>query len=184
MHQMQRKRGGPAHWRRVAVVSTVAIAALLAACSDDDDPTAPNASVDEQVAFIDNIVPHHQMATMMADEALAKAVHAGLKNIAQRMKDDQNREIAEYREIRDSLTGVDTTPPPMRPEPIPSGPDFDREWILMMVAHHQGAINNSTLAHGSGVKSRLDSLAHHTIEEQREEQEELLDSLQVWYGGP
>ena len=181
MKQLQRTKRRGAHWRRLAVVSTVAIAAVLGACSDDD-PTTPDASVDEQVAFIDNIVPHHQIANMMADEALAKAVHQGLKNIAQRMKEDQTREIGEYREIRDSLTGVDTTPPPMRPEPMPAGADFDRRWILMMVAHHQGAINNSTLAHGSGVQSRLDSLAHHTIEEQKKEQQDMRDSLRVWYG--
>lgn len=182
MQQMQRKRGGEPHRRCVAVVSTIAIAVLLGACSDDD-PTSPIARVDEQVAFIDNIVPHHEIANMMADEALAKATRQWLRDFARRMMEDQTREIAEYREIRDSLTGIDTTPPPMRPEPMPAGADFDRRWILMMVAHHQGAINNATLAHGSGVRSRLDSLAHHTIEEQREEQEELLDSLQVWYGG-
>lgn len=182
MQQVQRRRGGAPHWRRVAVVSTVAIAALLGACGDDD-PTSSSASVEEQVAFIDNIVPHHEMANMMADDALAKATRPWLRDFAQRMKVDQTREIAQYREIRDALTGVDTTPPPMETQPMPGGADFDRRWILMMVAHHQGAINNSTLAHGTGVQSRLDSLAHHTIEEQREEQAELLDSLEAWYGG-
>lgn len=163
-----------------AVVIIAAVSAL-AAC--DSESTAPDASTEAQLAFIDNIVPHHQIATMMADEALAKAVHAGLKTIAERMKADQGREIAEYREIRKALVGIDTTPAPMTPAPIPAGPDFDRKWILEMINHHQGAINSSTLAHGSGVQSRLDSLAHHTIEEQKKEQQELRDSLRVWYPG-
>lgn len=154
-------------------------AAAVAAC--DGGSTEPEAGTSEQVAFIDNIVPHHLMANMMADDAIAKAVHPWLRTFAQNMKVDQTREIGQYREIRRQLVGSDTTPDPMMSQPIPAGPNFDREWILMMVDHHQGAINNSLLAHGSGVESRLDSLAHHTIDEQRKEQQELLDSLRVWY---
>lgn len=161
------------------IVGLILATVVVAACTSE--ATAPAASVEEQVAFIDNIVPHHQVATMMADEALSKAVRPGLKVIAQRMKDDQTREIAEYRSIRRELVGVDTTPAPMAPAPITPGPDFDRAWILMMVNHHQGAINNSLMIHAAGASSRLDSLAHHTITEQRKEQQELRDSLRVWY---
>ena len=150
-----------------------------AACGDS---TSPDAETAEQLAFIDNIVPHHQMASMMADDAIAKANREGLRTLATAMKADQNREIAQYRAIRQLLVGVDTTPPPMPPEPMPAGPDFDREWLMMMINHHQGAINTSTLAHGVGVRSRLDSLAHHTIEEQRREQQDMRDSLAAWYG--
>lgn len=157
------------------------VALVVMACGRSS--TEPDASVEEQRAWIDNIVPHHQVAGMMADEALEKAVHQGLRNMALRMKEDQDREIAAFREIRRSIVGSDTTPPPMRPEPIPAGPEFDREWLLMMINHHQGAINGSTLAHGVGVRSRLDSLAHHTIDEQRREQQEFRDSIRVWYGG-
>jgi hypothetical protein len=35
------------------------------------------------------------------------------------------------------------------------------------------------LAHGADVRSDLDSLAHHTVEEQRREQAEFRDSLRV-----
>lgn len=161
------------------ILLALATVSLASAC---EDVTEPEASEEEQVAYIDGIVPHHQIATMRADEALAKAVHQGLKNIAQRMKEDQGREIALFKEIRRDLTGSDETPMPMEPKEIPAGPDFDRQWILMMLNHHQGAIDMSTLAHGSGVEAQLDSLAHHTIEEQRREQQELRDSLRVWYG--
>lgn len=70
----------------------------------------------------------------------------------------------------------------MVPQPIPAGPDFDRMWLEDMINHHQGALDQSTLAHGSNVRSTLDSLAHHTIDEQQKEQQELRDSLRVWYG--
>lgn len=168
--------------RRTWAAAMAASAILaLAAC---EDSAAPDADEEEQRAFIDLIVPHHQMAQMRADEALEKAVHEGLRNIATRMKEDQGREIAQYKEIRAEVVGSDETPPPMMPQPIPAGPDFDRLWLEMMIDHHQGAIDNSILAHGSGVRSTLDSLAHHTIEEQREEQQEFRDSIAVWYGSP
>lgn len=160
--------------------ASIAIAGgLLFAAACSDDVTGPTA--DEARSYIDNLVPHHQIATMMADDALAKAVRAGLRSMAQQMKTDQTREVAELKAIRRELVGSDTTPPPMKPEPIPPGPNYDREWLLMMINHHQGAINNSTLIHGLGVSGKLDSLAHHTIDEQKREQQEMRDSLRVWY---
>lgn len=183
MHRQREGRGrAVAQWRRLAAVAAGVVLVGFAACDDEDDATGPNAEVEEQRAFIDGIVPHHEIANMRADEALAKAVHPGLRTIAQRMKEDQGREISQYKAIRQQLLGSSETPAPMMPMPIPAGPEFDREWMLMMINHHQGAIDLSTLAHGSNVQSTLDSLAHHTIEEQREEQQEFRDSIAVWYG--
>jgi uncharacterized protein (DUF305 family) len=166
--------------RRSATRRLVPVLALGASVACDDDSTEPDATTEEQVAYIDQIVPHHEVASMRADEALTKAVHEGLEAMAQRMKDDQTREIAQFKQIRLELTGSDSTPPPMMPRPIPAGPEFDREWILMMVDHHQGAIHMSALAHGANIGGRLDSLAHHTMEQARE-RDEMMDSLAVWY---
>lgn len=174
-------RRAAAVWRRWSVIAGAVVALFAAACTNDDS-TGPNASVEERRAFIDGIVPHHQMASMMADDAIAKAVHAGLRTMAQTMKTDQNREIDQYKAIRQQLLGSQDTPDPMMPQPMPAGPDFDRQWLLMMIEHHQGAIDMSTLAHGSNVRSTLDSLAHHTIDEQKKEQQDMRDSLRVWYG--
>ena len=126
--------------------------AIAGAGACNDDATGPAASVEEQRAFIDGIVPHHQMASMMADEAIAKAVHQGLRTMAQTMKTDQNREIERYKDIRQQILGSEDTPDPMMMQPIPAGPDFDRQWLIMMIDHHQGAIDMSTLAHGSNVR--------------------------------
>lgn len=169
--------------RKLGVALVVGAGVLGAGCNDDS--TGPGrASVDEQVAYIDGIVPHHQIALMRADEALAKAVHPGLKAIAQRMKEDQGREISEFQAYRQQIANSAETPAPMMPQPIPAGAAFDSLWMTGMMNHHQGAVDMSTLALGSGVPYPLDSLARHTIEEQRMEQEEFQDSLRVWYGTP
>lgn len=65
---------------------------------------------------------------------------------------------------------------------MPAGEMFDKMFLHSMIDHHQGAIDQSVLALGAGVASPLDSLVDHTIEAQRMEQEEMNDSLQVWYG--
>ena len=124
---------------------------------------------------------HHQIATRRADEALAKANQQDPKNIAQRMKEDQAREIARVKAIHLNITGSDTTPPPMMPQQIPAGPEFERQWLTMMIDHHPGAIDQSLLVQGAGAGGMLNSLARHTIDEQREEQQEFRDSLRVWY---
>lgn len=159
------------------------LAALLAAGSlaCGEDTTSSDASVEEQRAYIDAIVPHREVALIRADEALAKATRQWLKDMAGEMKADQMAEIALFRDHRETLTGSDSTPPPMMPQPIPAGADFDRLWMEDMLGHHQGAIDQSLLALGSGVPYPLDSLARHTIEEQRREQQMLRDSLAVWF---
>jgi uncharacterized protein (DUF305 family) len=158
------------------------VAAVFLALAACEGAVEPDANVEEQVAYIDAIVPHHQIALMRADEALAKANRPGTRRVAERMKEDQAREIAQFRAIRQELAGSAETPPPMTPAPIPAGTEFDRMFYQMMIPHHQGAIDQSTLAHGANVRAELDSLAHHTIEEQRMEQQEFRDSLRIIFG--
>lgn len=89
-----------------------------------------------------------------------------------------------FTDVRADLTGSAETPPPMMPAPIPAGPDFERMWATMMINHHQGAIDMSRLALGANVQFPLDTLARFTIEAQTREQQELRDSIAVWYGTP
>ena len=158
------------------------LAAALGAVACEDNATEPDATVDEQVSYIKAIVPHHQIAIMRADEALAKANREGTRRVAERMKEDQSGEIEQFLAILEDIAPGETTPPPMTPEPIPAGPEFDEMFYRMMIPHHQGAIDVSNLAHGSNVRADLDSLVHHTIVEQQNEQEEFADSLMIIFG--
>lgn len=154
-------------------------------CMDDDLVESETGNGDEtresSRAYIDAIVPHHEMALMMAEEAMAKAVHPGLKEMAEKMKEDQSREISQFKQIRTTLIGSDTTPDPMEMKEMPAGPEFDKMFLHMMIDHHQGAIDQSVLALDAGVARPLDSLANNTIEMQRMEQSKMNDSLRAWY---
>lgn len=156
----------------------------LAGCTHekDDSATGPGPTDESNRAYIDGIVPHHEMALMMADEAMMKAVHPSLKEMAGKMKEDQSKEIDIFKDTRTRLFGSDATPDPMPMKEIPAGPEFDKIFIHMMIDHHQGAIDQSVLALDAGVVNPLDSLASTTVEKQKMEQQMLQDSLKAWYG--
>jgi uncharacterized protein (DUF305 family)/uncharacterized cupredoxin-like copper-binding protein len=61
------------------------------------------------LAFIDAMVPHHQMAVMMAQVATTRAEHPELQALAQTMIDDQQREIEQMEALRAAWSGA-TTP--------------------------------------------------------------------------
>lgn len=60
-------------------------------------------------AFIDLMVPHHEMAVMMSRHALAGARNEGVRGLARRMVEEQSGEIAELKRLRRSLFGSDST---------------------------------------------------------------------------
>jgi uncharacterized protein (DUF305 family) len=77
------------------------------------DPNALVASFcgaeDPDLAFIDLTIPHHQMAITASEAALEQATHDEIRKIAERVIQDQQREIDELQMIQSELTG-DGTP--------------------------------------------------------------------------
>jgi len=63
------------------------------------------AAEDYDLAFIDQTIPHHQMAIDASEIALDQAVHPELAAIAQEVIDAQQTEIDELETIRAELTG-------------------------------------------------------------------------------
>ena len=67
------------------------------------------------LAFIDQTIPHHEMAIVSSESALEQAVHPEIANIAKEVIDAQQAEIDELEMIRVELTGGAT------PEATPAG---------------------------------------------------------------
>jgi uncharacterized protein (DUF305 family) len=63
---------------------------------------------DPDLAFIDLTIPHHEMAVMASEAALEQATHDEIRTIAERVIQDQHREIDELSAIRQELTGEAT----------------------------------------------------------------------------
>jgi uncharacterized protein (DUF305 family) len=66
------------------------------------------AAGDPNLAFIDLVIPHHQSAIAASEAALERATHDELKAFAQKVIEDQQREIDELMAIRAELTGTGT----------------------------------------------------------------------------
>lgn len=152
---------------------------LVAAC---DDSTAPRAATEADRSFIDAMVPHHGMARLSADMAIARANRPELRAKAQEMKDMQGEEIALLTSWKQNWFGTDSVPTPMMPRDIPAGANFDLEWMRMMITHHQGAIDVATLTLRADARPESDSLARAIIDMQRQEQQQFRSWAQQWYG--
>lgn len=104
--------------------------------------------------FLELMVPHHMMAVQMAQIELRRGKEPRVEAMAQRMLDDQQREIAQMRGWYKELTGKEI---PMghggmsademaamgmsmdMPKLI-SSTQPDREFMEQMIPHHAGAI--------------------------------------------
>lgn len=159
-------------------------AALLigAGCMDssEHDGTTEGVApvvIENDVEFIDAMVPHHEMAVMMADMELAKGSDAHVKEMAQTMKDAQTTEIAELMATRKRLTGSDQVPEmhdPHMDEDMDAmmaaqGAALDRMFLEHMVPHHAGAIQMAHNALPNLKEANLKAIAGMIIESQSEE---------------
>jgi uncharacterized protein (DUF305 family) len=165
-----------------AWIAIGAAAGLLAGCGNERDHSGPVQANDANRAFIDRMVPHHEMALMMADDALAKAKHAELKTFAQKVKDDQTREITQMKQYRQEWFGSKATPPMdhSQMKSMAAGPDFDRMWSEGMIKHHQDAIDMANRVLTSPARPETKTLAQQVIDAQKKEQDQLRAWIKAW----
>jgi uncharacterized protein (DUF305 family) len=114
----------------------------------------PNAHVDADVAFVRDMAAHHAQALEMASLAPERAQDERVKALADRIAAGQQPEIAVMQAwLRDKgLPEVDLTAghrhgmPGMASEQDlfslreSTGRDFDRRFLQLMTAHHEGAL--------------------------------------------
>jgi len=140
--------------------AAVAVAALLAACGS---PAGTANGPEADIAFAQLMIPHHEQAIDMADQALQQATSPAVLALATQIKAAQDPEIAQMRgwlaawdapEQMDGADGMDhgdmdmggmsaegmMSEADMDSLTAASGPAFDRLWLQLMVAHHEGAI--------------------------------------------
>ncbi len=118
------------------------------------------------VAFAQLMIPHHEQAVAMADIALAKPTGAQVRALAEQIKAAQDPEIAQMTgwlsrwgaptqmagmgsdgsmDHGSSDMGGMSMDGMMSEQDMTSladatGGEFDRMWLAMMIAHHQGAL--------------------------------------------
>ena len=77
------------------------------------------------------------------------------------------------------MAGMDTM---MRALMAMSGADFEQGWLLMMVHHHQSAVDMSAQVPGRATRPELLQLASTVVTAQTREMKQMRDWAMAWYG--
>ncbi|GAB2908784.1 DUF305 domain-containing protein [Rhodococcus aerolatus] len=178
--------------RSVLAAAALAVGLLLPACSS---PEAPHAGAD--VAFATQMVPHHTQAVAMADLALAPAPAGAsdprVRDLAQRIRAAQDPEVATMTgwlaewgapapDTSGGTAGTAGMPGMMSDAEMTSlatstGPEFDRTWVELMLAHHRGAVVMAQVEQRDGTDPEAKALAGSIAEGQSAEIEEMTGLL-------
>ena len=174
--------------RRSIVVATVlAVASLLAGCGGHDAPSGREGDV----YFAQMMIPHHQQALEMSEIALAKDTSPAVAELAREIRREQDPEIVLMRawlgewgaeELphsggpgEEADDGHDHEMPGMATGDQMvalaegSGRDFERMWLELMIAHHEGAIEMAEQVEGTTDDAEVRALAAAITEAQQEE---------------
>ncbi|MBM0259611.1 DUF305 domain-containing protein [Micromonospora sp. 4G55] len=154
-------------------------------------PAGPSASAsatfgDADVMFAQMMIPHHQQAVRMSELADSRAEDPEVKHLAAQIKAAQAPEIA-------TMTGWLTAwgrPVPsgspsgghhdhgmpgmmsdadMAKLAAASGQEFDRQFLTMMIAHHEGAITMAEEELASGANADAKAMAQQIVNAQQGE---------------
>ena len=179
----------------VAVVAIAVIVLTMSIVKEGDEETA---SVETDGAFVTEMVAHHESAIEMAEIAEQQAEHPEVESLARSIIDSQTEEIETLESIHERLfdepiedgdhgtLGLDEEAMGMHGSmaELEDAKPFDREFIDMMIPHHQGAIEMARIEIERGTDDETKRVAQEIIEAQSAEIEEMNTWRSKWYGEP
>lgn len=176
----------------VVVVVIIGLVALIGGGEDEAQASETDG------AFITGMVPHHESAIEMAEMAQEQAKHPEIKQLADDIVAAQTDEIEILGDIHERLFGEpvgqmshgslglseEMMGMDMDMSMLETARPFDREFIDMMFAHHQGAIRMAQIELAEGADDETKSLASAIIDAQSREITQLNEWRAQWYGSP
>ncbi|WP_280410205.1 DUF305 domain-containing protein [Nocardia brasiliensis] len=146
-------------------------------------PAARTDFNDADVTFLQMMYPHHAQAVEMAKLVPSRSQNPQLQALATGVEQAQAPEMQQITTLLQSFgkpapdTGGHTghnmpgimTPEQMNALHAASGPDFDRQWLTMMIEHHTGAIAMAETELADGTNGDAKALARSIIDAQRTE---------------
>ena len=163
-----------------------------------DMKSSPNAAGQPyDLQFIDTMIHHHQGAIDMAKTALTKTNNPELKTFAQKIIDDQNKEIARMKDWREKwfagkpaamnmeMPGMNDSMKMMMGDEMKkfeaaSGKEFDLMFLDMMTPHHAGATAMARDALAKAEHPEIKTLANQIIKAQEDEIKKMADWKTKW----
>jgi len=146
--------------------------------------------------FIVQMIPHHEGAIAMAKVALERSKRPEIRSLAEGIIEAQEREINDMKSWYQDWYG--TTPPSegfsmggMHMSGMEGDVDelataadanFDREFIVQMIPHHEMAIVMAGMLQASTERAEMTQLADNIIASQSREIEMMQSWLTSWYG--
>ena len=160
------------------------------------------ADADFDLRFIDGMVPHHEGAVTMAQEALQKSKRPEIRKLADEIIKSQDKEIAQMKQWRQAWYPKAPSKlvawhaqmnhmMPMSQEQIKSmrmdmdlgesNAEFDLRFIDAMIPHHEGAVVMALDAVKKSKRPEIKKLAQTIISSQQAEIEQMKAWRQAWY---
>ena len=144
----------------------------------------------DDAAFVGGMIPHHEGAVEMAQIALDRAEHPEIKKLANEIIAAQEKEIGTMTPIKKDLeaehgehmSGGGHGSAEMDPEKLRTAEPFDREFIDMMIPHHEDAVTMANEELEKGENDTLLKLAEDIISAQNREIEQMRKWREEWYG--
>lgn len=181
--------------KSIPVSAAIAAAALiLSACGSSDSAadtttTAETSQAangpafnDADVAFAQEMIPHHSQAVEMATLALDRSDNSAILGLAGRIQKAQDPEIEQMRtwltswdmpEMDNEMDGMAMngmmSADDMTALTAASGPGFDAMFVTMMIQHHEGAITMAKSLITEGSDPQVRTLAEGVITAQEAE---------------
>lgn len=203
----------------IASVLIAALAAVLIACGDGSSSshnmdgmdhnfvtTAATAAEPEAIdrAFVSQMIPHHEMAVEMAEDAQEMSEHSEIKTTADAIISGQTKEITQLRAIAERLDvepasmggshqtmmkdaqtlglSVNDMGMHMDMDSLEDAKPFDKAFIDAMIPHHQGAIRMANAQLKGGSDSELNKIATAIVAAQTKEIKQMNSWRKDWYG--
>ena len=182
------------HPRLLVPLLLAAAALTVGACGDDEESGASASASANGVdrAFVADMVEHHKSAVEMAEMAQEKAQHDEVKKLADAIVKTQNAEIETMDGLASQMDeeGVEKGDLGMAMDMgmsddmsmLEDAKPFDRQFIDMMIPHHQEAIRMARMELDKGKSAETKKLAQAIIDAQAREIDDMNTWRVSWFG--
>jgi uncharacterized protein (DUF305 family) len=167
-----------------SLIGAVVSVLILSACGSTDSSPA-------DVAFAQQMVPHHEQALEMAKLVPDRSSNEKVRDLARRVEKAQDPEITrmngwlkewgaatkqdhEGHDMAGMMSHED-----MAKLENATGAEFDEQWLDLMIKHHEGAVEMARTELAQGEDADAKKLAQSIIDGQQQEITEMKDLLKT-----